>query len=449
MSLPAPADDVGTGCCADDVVSGGAVIVQVPVAPARAAFGLGSGVAERHRAVLDRPGAIDAHDDSARRRRTRRQVADRARDRSTRRRAPTRRAQEGHPGRERVDDLDVLGPVGSAVGDREGEGELVAHPRPRRARALLEPEVRAELEGADVAARALGAGEPRWSVPGRGQPPAGTAFIAGLPIRSACVSVGPPLSASGPSRGSARSSRPQLAPGNSRFLPSEVIGPAQLSPSCGFATSVSSTVSGPIAWAPISWGGGTRSALARLAPVGPRLWATVAWSVSRLPPKVAEAPAAHVGGVAADRAVLDVRGAVVEDPPAEDVGAVTAYRGALDRQVEVVANAAAISARLVLADRDVAQMEGAHVANARAGGVPAVGDRQVGDLYFGVRGQHLGRIGRGHDRRNVDDAAPEGGPGEHARRSGARSAHDRVLQDVEVADGRIRRKQVELEPRSR
>src|SRR5438132_73324 len=45
-----------------------------------------------------------------------------------------------------------------------------------------------------------GRGAPRWSV--AGQPTFVPASIAGLPGKSACVGVGPPLFFSGPSRGS-------------------------------------------------------------------------------------------------------------------------------------------------------------------------------------------------------------------------------------------------------
>ena len=44
-----------------------------------------------------------------------------------------------------------------------------------------------------------GRATPRWSTAGGGQPAA--VSIAGLPTSSACVIVGPPLSASGPSSG--------------------------------------------------------------------------------------------------------------------------------------------------------------------------------------------------------------------------------------------------------
>src|SRR5215216_4009438 len=71
---------------------------------------------------------------------------------------------------------------------------------------------------------------PRWSVAGGGHSTA--ASIAGLSGCKAWVCVGPPLSASGPSRGSAESAKPQSLPGHSRLPPSSVTGrPAQFPPS--------------------------------------------------------------------------------------------------------------------------------------------------------------------------------------------------------------------------
>src|SRR5215203_1153559 len=71
---------------------------------------------------------------------------------------------------------------------------------------------------------------PRWSVAGGGHSTA--ASIAALPGSKAWVCVGPPLSASGPSRGSAESAKPQSLPGHSRLPPSSVTGrPAQFPPS--------------------------------------------------------------------------------------------------------------------------------------------------------------------------------------------------------------------------
>src|SRR5215210_6926086 len=74
-----------------------------------------------------------------------------------------------------------------------------------------------------------GRATPRWSVGGKGEPPAS---IAGLPLKRRWVSVGPPLYSSRPRRGSALTSlgrlKPQLRP-FSRLWPWERSGDEQLS----------------------------------------------------------------------------------------------------------------------------------------------------------------------------------------------------------------------------
>src|SRR4051812_21091292 len=64
--------------------------------------------------------------------------------------------------------------------------------------------------------------------------------MAGLPVRSACVSVGPPVLANGPSRGSPRrSSGPETQlPSLSRLCPSEITGPLQFAAPALLATIV-------------------------------------------------------------------------------------------------------------------------------------------------------------------------------------------------------------------
>ena len=74
---------------------------------------------------------------------------------------------------------------------------------------------------------------PRWSV--TGQPALSPAFTAGLLTGSACVSVGPPLAASGPRRGSVSERSPAPAKAQvrplSKLWPLEVnAGPLQLGP---------------------------------------------------------------------------------------------------------------------------------------------------------------------------------------------------------------------------
>src|SRR3954453_16694046 len=88
---------------------------------------------------------------------------------------------------------------------------------------------------------------PRGSAAGGGQLPGATALMTGLPTNSACVWVGPPLLASGPSCGSVliRSPSAGLRPQAlllSRLEPPDVSTPParmrQLGPPIGLATIV-------------------------------------------------------------------------------------------------------------------------------------------------------------------------------------------------------------------